>query len=75
MAVDDSIAAELLIPHDRYDVVAKLHTVGQVRSQETQDDGVYILGRYPAKHRSVFDPFIKPAAKAKKPATKRAVKK
>ena len=75
LAIDDSIAAALLIPHDRYDVVAKLHSVGQVRSQETRDDGVYILGRYPAKHRTTFDPFVKPATKAKKPAAKRAVKK
>ena len=77
LAVDDSIAAELLIPHDRYDVVAKLHAVGQVRSQESLDDGVSMVGRFPAKHRSVFEPFVRvhPVAKAKKPAAKRAVKK
>ena len=75
LAVNDSIAAELLIPHDRYDVVAKLHAVGQVRTQETRDEGVYLLGRFPAKHRALFEPFVLPPTKAKKPATRRAVKK
>jgi GTP-binding protein HflX len=75
LAVDDSIAAELMIPHDRYDVVAKLHAVGQVRTQETRDEGVYMLGRFPVKHRTVFEPFVQPAKQAKKPSTRRAGKK
>jgi GTP-binding protein HflX len=70
LAVDDQISAELLIPHDRYDLVGKLHQLGTVRAQESLDDGVRLNARYPQKHRALFDPFIAPAkpAKSAKPA-------
>ncbi|MBI2517244.1 MAG: GTPase HflX [Opitutae bacterium] len=72
LAIDDNIAAELLIPHSRYDVVARLHAAGQVRTQETRDDGVFVTGRFPVKQRALFEPFIlPPAAPKKKSATKR----
>ena len=72
LAVDDQVSAELLIPHDRYDVVAKLHRAGQVRTQETRDDGVYLSGRFPQKSRATFEPFlIAPPVTPKKPASKR----
>jgi GTP-binding protein HflX len=73
LAIDDHVAAELLIPHHRYDVVAKLHDAGQVREQESRDDGVYLAGRFPLKQRAVFEPFVlPPKPAAKKPAVKRA---
>lgn len=77
LAVDDQIAATLLVPHDRYDVIGKLHELGQVRTQETLDDGVRLSVRYPQKHRALFDPFIvvpaepKPAKAKKRPARNR----
>ncbi len=70
LAIDDTVSVELLIPHDRYDVVARLHRAGQVRSQETRDDGVFISGRFPLKHRAIFEPFTLSASK-KKPAVHR----
>ena len=72
-AQDDQVPAELLIPHDRYDVVAKLHAAGQVRTQESRDEGVYLAGRFPPKSRTLFTPFLlpppspQPNAAAKRP--------
>ena len=72
LAVDDTIAVELLVPHDRYDLVAKLHASGQVRVQESRDDGVFIAGRFPLKQQPLFAPFvIAPVPPVKKPAAKR----
>jgi GTP-binding protein HflX len=74
LAVDQLERADLLIPHDRYDVVARLHDAGQVRSQETIETGTLLSGRFPAKLRSLFSPFVLPAtrSKAKRPRLKRA---
>jgi GTPase len=75
LAVDDSEAVELLIPHSRYDVVAKLHQGGQVRRQESRDEGVFIAGRFPAKQKALYDPFRHAApAPKRKGATKRTTK-
>jgi GTP-binding protein HflX len=71
LAVDDQVSVELLIPHDRYDLIAKLHTAGQVRTQETRDEGVFVAGRFPLKQKPLYEPFILPPAK-KKPAKPRA---
>ncbi len=64
LAVDDHVAAELFVPHSRYDVVGRLHQVGAVQSQETEDAGVRLRGRFPLKHRAVFEPYVVPAAPA-----------
>jgi GTPase len=80
LAVDDHLPAELLIPHHRYDVIGKLHQLGAVRTQETRDDGVLLAGRFPLKHRLLFEPFVqvpapaKPAAKRKPAARKSAAR-
>ena len=58
LAVDDNEPVELLIPHNRYDIVAKLHGAGQVRKQESIAEGVRITGRFPRKLAAVFTPFI-----------------
>jgi GTPase len=72
LALDDAVSVELLIPHNRYDVVSKLHLAGQVRAQEARDDGVFIAGRFPEKQRALFAPFVHTApAPKKKPAAKR----
>jgi len=48
----------LLIPHERYDVVARLHQVGHVQHEEQRDDGVYIQGRFPVSQAAIFTPFV-----------------
>jgi len=74
LAMDDNESVVLLIPHNRYDVVAKLHSSGQVKKQESLDDGVKITGRFPAKLHAIFAPFIAPERKprTKRPRTSRA---
>jgi len=73
LAVDDSESVELLIPHNRYDVVAKLHGAGQVRKQESIDVGVRITGRFPRKQSAIYSPFIitLPTKPARAPRKKR----
>jgi GTP-binding protein HflX len=51
---------ELLIPHSRYDVIARLHAVGHVQSEEQLDDGVRLIGRYPPAQAAFFAPFVVP---------------
>ncbi|MBI5423821.1 MAG: GTPase HflX [Opitutae bacterium] len=79
LAIDDQMSAELLLPHDRYDLVAKLHQLGTVAEQDTRDEGVFIRGRFPLKQRALFEPFLAPVAapaapkkKSAKPAAARA---
>ena len=49
---------ELLVPHDRYDVVARLHKLGHIHEQEHEDAGVHIKGRFPASQAGFFEPFV-----------------
>jgi len=49
---------ELLVPHQRYDVIARLHEVGHVQSEEQLDDAVRLVGRYPAAQAAFFAPFL-----------------
>lgn len=77
LAIDDHLAAELLIPHHRYDVVAKLHQIGTVAEQDTREEGVFMRGRFPIKQRALFEPFAAspapaPKKKSAKPAAARA---
>src|SRR4051812_17880320 len=51
-------ATELIVPHDRYDVIARLHAVGHVQSEEQLDDGVHLFGRYPPTQAAFFAPFV-----------------
>ena len=72
LAIDDNESVALLIPHSRYDVIARLHGAGQVRKQESLDEGVKLTGRFPRKLAAIYSPFIvvppaKPA-KRRKPA-------
>jgi GTP-binding protein HflX len=72
LAIDNLDAVELLIPHNRYDVVAKLHAAGHVKSQESLDEGVRISGRFPRKSAAVYTPFIyTPPAKPAKAGRKK----
>jgi GTP-binding protein HflX len=51
-------STELLVPQDRYDIIARLHEVGHVHAQELRDDGIHILGRFPAAQSAIFAPFV-----------------
>ncbi len=51
-------STELLVPHDRYDVIARLHQLGQVHTQEHKKGGVLISGRFPAAQAGYFRPFV-----------------
>ena len=48
----------LLIPHERYDLVARLHREGGVRKQESTDDGFYLLCSVPERLLPLMKPFI-----------------
>jgi GTP-binding protein HflX len=65
LAVDDSESVDLLIPHSRYDVVAKLRAGGQVRAQESLDEGVRLAGRFPRKLAGVYTPFLAPRRRSR----------
>ncbi|OAM87752.1 GTPase HflX [Termitidicoccus mucosus] len=51
-------SVELLIPHARYDVVAKLHALGHVQQEEQLDEGVRIHGRFPPSQHVLYAPFV-----------------
>jgi GTP-binding protein HflX len=57
--IADSLGATtLLIPHGRYDIVARFHEVGHVQHEEQRDDGVFIQGRFPPSQAGTFGPFV-----------------
>jgi GTP-binding protein HflX len=51
-------AVELLVPHTRYDVIAKLHATGHVQFEETREEGVFIQGRFAPAQAGLFKPFL-----------------
>ena len=51
-------ATELLVPHERYDVIARLHEFGDIQEQEQIDGAVRIKGRFPATQAGFFAPFV-----------------
>jgi GTP-binding protein HflX len=65
LALDENESVDLLIPHSRYDVVGKLHNLGQVQSQESLAEGVRMSGRFPVKMSAVYTPFLLPAPRKK----------
>lgn len=57
--IADSLGAStLLIPHGRYDIVARFHEVGHVQHEEQRDDGVFIQGRFPPSQAGTFGAFV-----------------
>ena len=54
----DFTQVRLLIPHDRYDLVARLHREGGVRKEEARDKGTYLVGSVPERMMSVLQPYI-----------------
>lgn len=51
-------STEILVPHDRYDLISKLHVSGGIRHQKSQDDGVYIEGIFPAALDGIIAPYV-----------------
>lgn len=51
-------ATELVVPHTRYDVIARLHEVGHIQTEEQRDDGVHLFGRFPPAQAAFFAPFV-----------------
>ena len=51
-------ATELLVPHDRYDIVARLHQIGHIHAQDLRDDGIHLHGRFPAAQSAFFAPYL-----------------
>jgi GTP-binding protein HflX len=54
----DFAQLRLMIPHERYDLVARLHREGGVRKEEARDEGTYLVGSVPERMLSVLQPFI-----------------
>jgi GTP-binding protein HflX len=54
----DFAQLRLLIPHDRYDLVARLHREGGVRKEVARDDGTYIVSSVPERMLSAIEPYV-----------------
>lgn len=54
----DFAQLRLLIPHERYDLVARLHREGGVRKEESRDDGTYLVGSIPDRMMPLLQPFV-----------------
>jgi GTP-binding protein HflX len=57
----------LLIPLDRYDIVARLHKLGHVQEQEHADDGIRVTGRFPPSQAGALAPYVLKGPAAAKP--------
>jgi GTP-binding protein HflX len=49
---------DLLIPHSRYDLIAKLHAVGHIQHEEERDNGVFLKVRLSPGQAGVYQPFV-----------------
>ena len=54
----DFAQLRMLIPHNRYDLVALLHREGGVRKEETRDDGTYIIASVPDRLMQTLKPYV-----------------
>lgn len=55
--------AVLRVPHDRYDVVAKLHATGGILEERAENDAVHVRARVPLALRDAVEPFLVPGGK------------
>ena len=49
---------ELFIPRSRYDLIAKLHAIANIQSEEQEDEGVRLRVRVPLSQTAPFAPFV-----------------
>ena len=68
LIADGHGAVQLLIPLDRYDIVARLHEFGHVQEQEHREDGVLVTGRFPPSQAGALEPFLFKSPKSKRKA-------
>ena len=54
----DFAQLKLLIPNERYDLVARLHREGGVRKEEARDEGFYLVGSVPDRMLTLLEPYI-----------------
>lgn len=54
----DYLRQRLLIPHTRYDLVARIHREGGVHKEEPREDGTYLVGAIPHRLQTVVAPFL-----------------
>lgn len=52
-----TVVMELIVPHDKYSLVAELHQIGAVKKEEAREDGVYITGNISKRFVDRVDPF------------------
>jgi len=55
---EDFEQMRLLIPHERYDLVARLHREGGIRKEEARDAGTYLVGSVPERLFPALEPYI-----------------
>lgn len=58
LAAPSSGPRQLRIPADRYDVVARLHALGQIHRQELDEGCILVEARYPESQAGFFAPFL-----------------
>ena len=49
---------KLFIPHERYDLIARLHREGAVYKEKTDDNGTYISGSAPDRLIKMLSPYL-----------------
>lgn len=54
----DFAQLRVLIPHTRYDLVARLHREGGIRKEEARDEGTYIVGSVPERMLTALQPYV-----------------
>lgn len=54
---EDFTQLRLLIPHERYDLIARLHREGAVYKEEVHDEGTYISGSAPERLLKILAPY------------------
>lgn len=59
LIADTQQTTSLLIPHSRYDLLARLHAVGHVQHEEQLEEGVLVHASYPPTQAALFKPFLK----------------
>jgi len=50
-------ALELVIPHDRYDLLNQLHQAGAVETSEARAEGTYVRGHIPERYLAATAPY------------------
>ncbi len=74
MTLESGAYDEAVVPHERYDLVARLHKEGLVRREEAKDDGVHLRVQRSARWHEALKPYLTQAKPAKRKAPARKMK-